>query len=124
MLEHRHKKITNQIERSFAVFRHKLNQKNTIARSNPNVFAGNSQSKQLFLLKTDATYKHEPEIEPNPLAIINALLDFKNPEDLLKWLDSEDHNPAKLIKFIVAVCNNYNKLAADCTIIKADWINI
>ena len=100
--------------------RHKPNQKNKMARSNPNASAGGSQSKQFSLLET-GTRKPEAEMEPNPLAIINALLALKNPEDLFEWLDLEHHNLAKLIKFIIAVCDNYDKLAADCTTAEANW---
>ena len=61
-------------------------------------------------LKLDACAPKKTE--PNLLKIANIVLALKKPEDLLVWLDSNG-NLIKLIKFIVAVCDEYNKLAVN-----------
>ena len=50
--------------------------------------------------------------ESNPLRMVNTILALKKSDELLKQLDSGG-NLTKLIKFIVAVCNEYDKLAVD-----------
>ena len=54
------------------------------------------------------------EEEENLLAIINTLLALKKPEELIGWLGSNtEENSTRLIKFIVAVRDEYDKLVAD-----------
>lgn len=60
-------------------------------------------------------------MEPNPLAIINTLLALKKPEELIDWLDSDwDDNHTKLIKFVVAVRDEHDELAADYNNLESD----
>ena len=82
-----------------------------MARSNPNT----KQSVHLLLLKADALKLDAcapKEAEPNSLSIANTIFVLKKPDELLKWLGSEG-NLIKLIKFIIAVRNKYNKLAVN-----------
>ena len=54
------------------------------------------------------------EQKTNPLGIINTLLALQEPKDLIGWLGSNmEENSTKLIKFIVALRNKYNKLVVD-----------
>ena len=56
----------------------------------------------------------EEEDETNPLGIINTLLALQEPKDLTGWLGSNtEENSTKLIKFIVAVRDEYDKLVVD-----------
>ena len=82
-----------------------------MARSNLNA----KRSIQLLLLEADALKPDARALKkakPNLLELINALLILKKLDKLLKWLNS-DGNPTKLIKFIVAIRNEYNKLTVD-----------
>ena len=82
-----------------------------MARSNSNTQP--RQTSCLFLLEAGAREPEKEEMEPYPLAIVNRLLALKKPDELLGWLGAEKNNPAKLIAFIAAVRDNYDKLAAD-----------
>ena len=56
----------------------------------------------------------EEEEETNPLGIINTLLALREPEELIGWLGSNTkENSTKLIKFIVAIRDEYDELVAD-----------
>ena len=92
-----------------------------MARSNRNT----RQSTRLSLLKAGA-HKSDAcapkEVEPNPLKIANMVLALKKLNNLLAWLVF-DGNFTKLIKFIIAVCDKYNELAADYKNLDADRNN-
>ena len=80
-----------------------------IARSNFNT----RQSACLLSSKADAHKSYAPKkTKLDPLKIADVVLAMKKPDNLLTWLDF-DGNFTKLIKFIVAVCDKYNKLAVD-----------
>ena len=83
-----------------------------MARLNLNA---NKYSACLSLLKAGACSESETEIETesNPLVIINFLLAFKEPDNVLEWLGFENSNLTNLIKFITTVCDNYDELVAD-----------
>ena len=71
---------------------------NTMARSHPST---NRTSRPLLLEARVCVPKEE---ETNPLEIINTLLAFQEPKELIGWLSSNTkENTTKLIKFIVAV---------------------
>lgn len=86
-------------------------------RSNPNI----PHTAHFSFLKTDAYQSADllVKMEQNLLAIINILLAFKKPDKPLKWLNF-GNNSVKLIKFIITVCDNYDELTADYTILKVD----
>ena len=50
----------------------------------------------------------------------NTILALKKPDELLKWLGLEG-NPTKLIKFIIAVCDEYNELAVNYNNLDAEY---
>ena len=82
-----------------------------MARINPNT----NRTSRLSLLEagTRAPDKEEEE-EVNPLGIINTLLALREPNELIGWLSlNAEENPTKLIKFIVAVRDEYDELATD-----------
>lgn len=101
-----------------------------MARSNPTTNAPvpdapaeDGQPKRaarLSLLEAGAC-EPEVEMEPNPLGIINILLALRKPEELIDWLDSEsDDNYTKLVKFVIAVRDKYDELAADYNQLEVD----
>ncbi|MCJ1428754.1 hypothetical protein MMC29_006665, partial [Sticta canariensis] len=95
-----------------------------MARSNLTAAAAaaGSHTKQPSQLSLLESINQEPEIseeQPNPLAILNQLLALQNLEDIFEWLGT-DQNPTKLLKFIVAVRDDYNELATDYNELEAD----
>ena len=86
-----------------------------MARINPNT----NRTSRLSLLEAgthapDKEKEEKEEKEINPLGIINTLLTLQEPNELIGWLSlNAKENPTKLIKFIVAVRDEYDKLAVD-----------
>ena len=83
-----------------------------MARSHPNTDVAsqpkpNTTCRSFFEAGIES---EEPKMESNLFAIISAFLTLKEPEDLVAWLISEDHNAGKLIMFVNAVCDKYNEL--------------
>ena len=81
-----------------------------MARINPNI----NCTSRLSLLEAGETRAPEEEEKTNPLGIINTLLALQEPKDLIGWLGSNtEENSTKLIKFIVAVRDEYDELVID-----------
>ena len=81
-----------------------------MARINPNT----NRTSRLSLLEAGETRTPEEKKETNPLEIIDTLLALQEPKDLIGWLGSNtEENSTKLIKFIVAVRDKYDKLVVD-----------
>ena len=65
-------------------------------------------------LKQERVHSTNRNKKTNPLGIINTLLTLLEPNELIGWLSSNaEENRTKLIKFIVAVRDKYNKLVVD-----------
>ena len=82
-----------------------------MARINPNT----NRISRLSLLEAGTRVPNEEEEEEtNPLGVINTLLALREPKDLIGWLGSNtEENSTKLIKFIVAVRDEYDELVVD-----------
>ena len=81
-----------------------------MARINPNT---NRTSRFSLLEAGETRAPNEKEEETNPLGVINTLLALREPKDLSSWLSANTENSTKLIKFIVAVRDEYDKLVVD-----------
>ena len=72
-----------------------------------------NRTSRLLLLEAGVREPEEEE-ETNPLGIINTLLALREPNKLIGWLGlNTEENTTKLIKFIVAVRDEYDKLVVD-----------
>ena len=83
-----------------------------MARINPNT----NRTSRLSLLEAGETRapNEEEKEETNPLGVINTLLALRELKDLIGWLGSNtEENSTKLIKFIVAVRDEYDELVVD-----------
>ena len=90
-----------------------------MARINPNT----NCTSRLSLLEAGETHApNKEEEETNPLGVINTLLALWEPKDLIGWLGSNtEENSTKLIKFIVAVRDEYDKLVVDYNQLQSEW---
>ena len=85
-----------------------------MARSNPNTSAASQPKLNTTRCSFLGTGSEEPEdIETNPFYVVGALLEMKEPGDVTAWLASDEHNAGNLIMFVNAVCDEYDKLAAE-----------
>ena len=79
-----------------------------MARSHPST----SRTSRPSLLEAEVRVPEEEKT--NPLGIINTLLALREPKELIGWLGSNtEENSTKLIRFIVAVRDEYNELATN-----------
>lgn len=79
---------------------------------------------RFLLLETSFCKFVEGKQLTNPLQIVNILFTFQKPEKLIQWLDSNtEDNYTKIINFVTAVQDEYNKLAADYNTLKVNWVN-